>query len=135
MRKNKGAPIHLLQKRNRVVLLVGDVQGVNKQLIQLLESNGSKVILSKDGMDALDKLRSITVDLIITRLVLPTMDCLEFIMNLKDLGVDSPLVITTENENEISANLFLINASAFCYTQRKKGLSISTYALLKKTGK
>jgi len=120
------------QKRDRIVLLVGDVQGINSQLIQLLESNGNKVIISNDGMDALDKLRSIAVDLIITRLILPTMDCLEFIMNLKDVGVDSPLVIITENENEISANLFLINASAFCYTQRKKGLSIATYALLKK---
>ena len=120
------------QKGERVVLLVGDVQGINRQLIPLLESNGNKVIITKDGMDALDKLRAISVDLIITRLILPTMDCLEFIMNLNDLGVDSPLVIITENENEISANLFLINASAFCYTQRKKGLSIATYALLKK---
>jgi len=123
------------QKRDRVVLLVGDVPGINRQLIALLESNGNKVIISKDGMDALDKLRSISVDLIITRLILPTMDCLEFIMNLKDLGIDSPLVIITANENEISANLFLINASAFCYMQRKKGLSIVTYALLKKTSK
>lgn len=123
------------QKGERVVLLVGDVQGINRQLMPLLESNGNKVIIAKDGMDALDRLRSISVDLIITRLVLPTMDCLEFIMNLKDLGIDSPLVIITENENEISANLFLINASAFCYLQRNKGLSVATYALLKKTTK
>ena len=135
MRKNKGAFDNMQQKRNRVVLLVGDVQGINRQLIQFLESIGNKVIISKDGMDALDKLRSVAVDLIITRLILPTMDCLEFIMNLKDLGVDSPLVIVTEHENEISANLFLINASAFCYTQRKNALSIATYALLKKTSK
>jgi len=65
------------QKRNRVVLLVGDVQGINRQLIQFLESIGNKVIISKDGMDALDKLRSVAVDLIITRLILPTMDCLD----------------------------------------------------------
>ncbi len=123
------------QKGGRVVLLVGDVQGINRELITILESNGNRVIIAKDGMDALDKLRAISVDLIITRLLLPTMDCLEFIMNLKDLGIDSPLVIITENENEISANLFLINASAFCYMQRKQGLSIATYALLKKTSK
>lgn len=121
MRKNKGKRVHFLHKRNKVVLLVGEVQGLNKRLMQMLESNGITVIISADGADALHKLRSITVDLIITRLVLPTMDCLEFIMNLKDLGIDSPLVITTENENEISTNLFLINASAFCYTQRKQG--------------
>ena len=40
------------------------------------------------------------VDLIITPLHMNKMDGLEFILNLKDLNIQCPVLITTENQNE-----------------------------------
>ena len=91
---------HLNKNYKGIILLVSDSKKINNPLIKQLLPNGYKVIVANDAFDAFKKLRSLKIDLILTRLRLPTMDCLELIMNLKDLNIDSPVIIIEENDNE-----------------------------------
>jgi CheY-like chemotaxis protein len=73
------------------ILLVG--KKITNALPKRLLSYKYKIIEAEDGFEALETLRTHTVDLIISRLDLPKMDCLELMMNLRDLNINSPLVI------------------------------------------
>jgi|GEM_PF-1279198 len=114
-----------------IILLVSDSKKINNPLMKHLIPNGYKVIVAHDGFDAFKKLRSVKVDLIITRLKLQTMDCLELIMNLKDLNVDSPVIILEENDNEKGDKvLSIVDVCAYCCSPRVRVKMIEAINLI-----
>jgi CheY-like chemotaxis protein len=80
------------------ILLVGEK--IANSLTKRFLSYGYKIIAVKDGFEALETVRTKPVNLIISGLDLPQMDCLELIMNLRDLNIHSPLVILEDTSRE-----------------------------------
>jgi len=68
----------------RVILVVDDSSTVRKFVSVSLNMQGFTVITACDGMDALEKLPSSKVDLLITDLNMPNMDGFELIKALRE---------------------------------------------------
>lgn len=88
-------------------ILSADDSASVRQMVQFtLEAAGYEVVTAVDGKDALDKLKSATVDLVITDLNMPNMTGLELIKQLRSLPAFKfvPIVmLTTESEEGIKA--------------------------------
>ncbi len=84
------------------ILVVDDCQTTRKLLGHYLKTRGYKVVFAENGLDALEKLGTHKINLILTDLNMPYMDGMEFIRtlradpNLADIPV---LMVTTENDD------------------------------------
>jgi two-component system, chemotaxis family, chemotaxis protein CheY len=83
----------------RKVLIVDDSVSMRQMVGFTLKEGGFEVIEAEHGQDALDKLKSATVDLVITDLNMPVMDGITLIENIrKQPAMKSKpiLMLTTE---------------------------------------
>jgi two-component system chemotaxis response regulator CheY len=88
----------------RKVLIVDDSMVMRQMVAFTLEGAGFEVVAAQDGQDALDKLGSHTVDLIMTDLNMPVMDGITFIGNARTLPGSKYipiLMLTTESQPEM----------------------------------
>ncbi|MBI5639179.1 MAG: response regulator [Nitrospirae bacterium] len=65
------------------ILIVDDCQTTRKLLGIYLKSKGFEVVYAENGLDALEKLPSADVNMVMTDLNMPYMDGLELIRNLR----------------------------------------------------
>ncbi len=91
----------------KTILIVDDSPTILKFVSFTLRSAGFKVVTACDGMDALEKLSTLsengeTVDLVITDLNMPNIDGYEFIKTLKANEQYSafPIIILSSEEDE-----------------------------------
>jgi two-component system chemotaxis response regulator CheY len=83
----------------RKVLVVDDSVSMRQMVGFTLREGGYEVIEAEHGQDALDKLKSATVDLVITDLNMPVMDGITLIQNLRRqpaMKAKPILMLTTE---------------------------------------
>lgn len=84
------------------ILVVDDCQTTRKLLGHYLKSRGYAVVFAENGLDALEKLGSNDINLILTDLNMPYMDGMELIKTLRSdpNWVNIPiLMVTTENDD------------------------------------
>ena len=84
------------------ILVVEDCQTTRKLLGHYLKSRGYAVVFAENGLDALEKLGSNDINLILTDLNMPYMDGMELIKTLRSdpNWVNIPiLMVTTENDD------------------------------------
>lgn len=84
------------------ILVVDDSRTTRKFLTAVLKGGGYNVITAENGIEALERLSSINVDIIITDLNMPQMDGLEFIRTIRendDYSKIPILLLTTEGED------------------------------------
>jgi two-component system chemotaxis response regulator CheY len=84
------------------ILVVDDCQTTRKLLGHYLKSRGYNVVFAENGLDALEKLGSSDINLILTDLNMPYMDGMELIKTLRSDPNWSNipiLMITTENDD------------------------------------
>ena len=103
----------------QVILVADDSSTVRKFLSFCLKMNNFTVIMAEDGMDALEKMSQIHVDLAIVDLNMPNMDGFELIENIRssDDYRDLPVVILSSERGEIS---------------KRRGMEIGANAYLEK---
>lgn len=83
------------------ILVVEDSRTARKFLTFVLKGAGYNVIVAENGIEALERLSAINVDIIVTDLNMPQMDGLEFIRTIRDNDVYAKLpilLLTTEGE-------------------------------------
>jgi DNA-binding response OmpR family regulator len=125
--------IHSSKNHKGIILLVSGSKKSKNSLIKQLSPNGYKVIVANDGFDALKKLRSMQVDLIITRLKLPKMDCLELMMNLRDLNIECPVIIIEEKgAREGNGLLSTVDVCGYCCSPGIKTKMLESIDLITK---
>ena len=71
------------EKKGRKILLVDDEAGFAELLRDLLEMDGYEVTVAGDGVDALQKLETLTPDVIISDIVMPKMNGFEMFRQVK----------------------------------------------------
>jgi two-component system chemotaxis response regulator CheY len=85
------------------ILIVDDDKTTRKLLSLYLKGNGFEVVTAENGLNALEKLGSETVQLVLTDLNMPFMDGIEFLKAMKSNPGTSnipALMITTETDEE-----------------------------------
>jgi two-component system chemotaxis response regulator CheY len=88
----------------KAILVVDDSATVRKFVSVSLNMQGFEVITACDGMDALEKLPTSHIDLVITDLNMPNMDGFELIRALRESAQyrDLPVIILTSLDDEKS---------------------------------
>ena len=81
-------------KKDCQILVVDDDAAMRSLLVDELEEPGCRVFEASDGMDALDKLQTLTPDLIITDFKMPG-GGFEFFQNLQQAVPGCPIVLIT----------------------------------------
>ncbi len=103
---------------SQTILVVDDSPTVIKFMAFSLKSKGYKIVSACDGMDALEKLSTLTedVDLIITDLNMPNLDGYGLIEAVRRNDQTTPIVILSSEEGEddrkrgieVGANSYLV---------------------------
>lgn len=98
------------------ILVVDDCQTTRKILSLYLKSKGYEVVSAENGLDAIEKLASHDVNLIMSDLNMPYMDGIELLKNLKadpNLSHIPILMVTTEADPEERQKAMEAGASAY----------------------
>ena len=83
------------------ILLVEDEELLRAGVQEVLEIQGYKVITAPDGEQALACLAAQTIDLIITDLVMPKMDGVDFVKQLREVKPDLPVIVVSGSTRNI----------------------------------
>ena len=86
----------------KVILVVDDSSTIRKFVSLSLSMQGFDVLTACDGMDALEKLPTKKVDLVITDLNMPNMDGFSFVKALRENPdyQDTPVIVLTSLPEE-----------------------------------
>jgi CheY-like chemotaxis protein len=77
------------------ILIVDDEPAVRETLAEMLEAGSHRVLLAEGGQDALQKLRSNSVDLVFTDLAMPEMDGWETAREIRKRWPEIKIVLVT----------------------------------------
>lgn len=79
----------------KIILVAEDSSTIRKFISFCLSSKGYEIILAKDGMEAIEKLPSERIDLVITDLNMPNVDGFELIKTIRENEYyrDMPIII------------------------------------------
>src|SRR5215471_16396097 len=84
-----------MDNHESVVLIVEDDPDQQSDLARMVSSLGYPVLTASDGAEALEKLRSTPVHVVLTDLVMPGMDGLELLRQLAAIGSHIPTIVLT----------------------------------------
>ncbi|MFA5903873.1 MAG: response regulator [Desulfobacula sp.] len=109
------------QKDKATILIVDDSVTTRTLEKTILESQGYKVHLAVDGMNALDLLKTLKIDLVVTDLQMPKMDGFELIEEMKksEQLKDMPVIIVTSMTKQEDRDRGL-NLGADAYIVKQK---------------
>ena len=82
-------------KETAVILIVDDDELVRMTISVLVGSLGYHCLVAGDGIEALAVLQSTPVDLVLSDIVMPGMDGLELLVEIKDKYIDTDVIIST----------------------------------------
>ncbi len=81
------------------ILIVEDDTELGQLFKRVLEKNGYEAINACDGVDALNKLETEYIDLIISDIMMPNMDGYELVRELRDAKIDVPVLMITAKDS------------------------------------
>ncbi|MBR6521126.1 MAG: response regulator transcription factor [Oscillospiraceae bacterium] len=81
------------------ILIVEDDNELCQLFRKVLEKNGYEAISACDGLDALNKLETEYVDLIISDVMMPNMDGYEFVRELREAKIEIPILMITAKDS------------------------------------
>lgn len=90
-----------MSETNATILLVEDEELLRAGVEEVLEIQGYQVITAPNGQQALELLVTQAVDLIITDLVMPKMDGIDFVERLRTLQPDVPVIVVSGSTRNI----------------------------------
>jgi FixJ family two-component response regulator len=95
------------------IMLVMTPTAYRDELIWQMGYEGFEMIITSEGQDALKKLRTNSLDGIVTQLALPQYDGLELILNIRDLHISTPIIVIGFGETKVKDEVIKAGASAF----------------------
>ena len=121
----KNEPDSLTVLPMKTILLVEDEILLREGVQETLEVHGYTVIGAADGVEALDWLLQTEVSLIITDLVMPNMNGVEFIEELRTKYPKLPVIVASGSPDTVQSRLGISNihvpGASACITKPFKG--------------
>jgi hypothetical protein len=85
------------------ILIVEDEDLLREGVQEVLEIHGYVVIGAGDGLEALEWLSETHVDLVVTDLVMPKMDGVDFVAKLRETHPNLPVIVASGSTNSVMA--------------------------------
>jgi len=104
-------------KETAVILIVDDDELVRMTISVLVGSFGYHCLVAGDGIEALAVLQSTPVDLVLSDIVMPGMDGLDLLVEIKDKYKDTDVIIST-GFHEKASYAEVINAGAIDFIKK-----------------
>lgn len=106
-----------MQQQQKKILIVEDEEGLRDILAEELEQEGVKVLHAADGQEGLDLALQEHPNLILLDLLMPNVDGLTMLENLRkdSWGKDAKVVILTNAENDVEKVAKALNNDVFEY--------------------
>jgi chemosensory pili system protein ChpA (sensor histidine kinase/response regulator) len=104
------------QRRQRLVLVVDDSLTVRKVTGRLLNRAGYEVISAKDGVDAVNQLKSVTPDIMLVDIEMPRMDGFELTKHVRatsTLAAIPIIMVTSRDADKHRSYAFELGVNAF----------------------
>jgi two-component system, chemotaxis family, chemotaxis protein CheY len=98
------------------ILIVDDSHTTRRLISYMLRKNNYVIVEAEDGIDAIEKLSNLQVDLVIADLNMPNMDGIEFVKNLRNnyYFMDIPIImLTTSRDDQMKRNAFEAGVNMF----------------------
>lgn len=83
------------------ILLVDDEELLRAGVQEMLEMSGYSVITATNGHEAMACLKQHAIDLVITDLVMPKMDGVDFVEQLRQIWPDVPVIVVSGSTRNI----------------------------------
>lgn len=84
-------------------MIVEDEHLLRQGVQEMLEMNGYTVVGAGDGVEALEWLGEAQIDLIITDLVMPNMDGVDFVQRLRATHPETPVIVISGSSTAVRA--------------------------------
>ncbi len=94
------------------ILIIEDDLSVQQMFKQYLESKGFTVCCASEGRQGMDLMKQQKIDLIITDIMMPEMDGLEVIQEVREHYSDTPIIAISGGMRDVPIN-FLPHAKKF----------------------
>lgn len=92
------------------ILLADDEDLLREGIREILETAGYTVVEARDGQEALDQFQAQPIDLVITDVVMPNMDGVDFVTRLREGHPDLPILTISGGSRVVSARFGLDSA-------------------------
>lgn len=93
------------------ILVVDDDEQFRGMLVQMLSQDGHRVSIAHDGEAGVRMSKEVMPELIITDILMPHMDGIEFIMELNRRAAGIPIIAVSGGRRSISADFNLESAA------------------------
>lgn len=87
------------------ILLVEDEQLLREGMQEILETYGYEVITAADGQEALERLEQTTVGLVISDLVMPNMNGVDFVSTIRSKFPELPIIVVSGSPGAVMRRL------------------------------
>jgi len=123
----------------QVILIIDDAEEIRTSLSAIVEQLGLIPLTASNGLEALQLMQSERVDLIITDLMMPRMDGLQFILQSRSINPKIPIAVISAY-GDVKNATFALTRGAFNFISKpfsikevdniiKKGLRLRELAL------
>lgn len=97
-----------------LILIAEDDELILKTIEHKLLKEGYEVILTRNGQEAIDRIHSTNVDLIITDIMMPFASGVEILSAVKSTGKDIPVImLSSMGQEDVILNAFDLGAADF----------------------
>ncbi|MBR5496939.1 MAG: response regulator transcription factor [Clostridia bacterium] len=83
------------------IMIVDDNENTRKLTQAVLKQHGYDTVCAGDGMEGLEMMDKVHVDLIILDVMMPNMNGFEFTRTLRECGWDTPILMVTAKESHL----------------------------------
>jgi len=99
------------------ILVVDDEENARIGLSKILSKEGYRVEVASDGKEAIDRLKKLQFDLVITDMRMPQMDGFEVLREIKKMDTDIGVIMITAF-GEVDSYFEAMNLGAFEYINK-----------------
>jgi len=99
------------------ILVVDDEENAREGLSKILSKEGYSVEVASDGKEAIDRLKKVRFDLVITDMRMPQMDGFEVLREIKKMSDDIGVIMITAF-GEVDSYFEAMNLGAFEYINK-----------------
>lgn len=97
-----------------LILVAEDDELILKTIEHKLTKEGHQVILSRNGKEAIDHIKILEIDLVITDIMMPFASGIEILSSIKEMKKDTPvLILSSMGQEEVVVEAFNMGASDF----------------------